>query len=200
MKTDEFEVRKDAQAMGKVLYEVERAGFYCGLTEKQNNLLRLLAEETIAMVVHALDRCKATLYLQENQGLFELHLKAKASVSPETQDELRSVARATKAPAKGVKGKISRLFDDLLVAYNDDMPDTAMFTSIDYGFVNDIYAPEFMPIWSMKEYEKKSPQQDEIEAVAQGLEKSIIERYADDVLVTANRRGVEMIVKKRFTA
>ena len=92
-------------------------------------------------------------------------------------------------PKKGILGKISQFINfvatDMAAGDNpfmftnssDEMISyTAMMVSSDVAY------------WSMKKQEEKSEIAD--------IERSIIERFADDIVVTVSLKNIELIIKK----
>lgn len=160
------------------------------LQDKDVNTLRLLAEEMLSLVESLIKKTSGEFWLERtDDGIFELHLKAKTqSITMKQKEKLIDVSTDKKnLSARGFRGKLRAIFD----AYLDE----SSFNS--FSVATDALGNfTIMPILSMLEYQNniKKDEADDWD----GLEKSILEKLADDVLVGALNSGVELIVKKKF--
>lgn len=202
MKTDLFPVSADVQVIANILDEVERAAVYCGLNTKNTNILRLLAEESIAMTTDVLKQSEGLFWLERTDNAFDIHITVKASVTETAREAFIAVSSAKRStPPKGLKNKISYLFAGLFASDPTLVDTPELYSTMAYGFMGAAYMPVMRSslTWSMALYNQEAPAEERAaDLEATGLEKSIIERFADDVVVTVTAGGVEMIVKKAF--
>lgn len=169
------------------------------LSEKDRRTLRLLCEEIIACVANILEKYKGQFWVESDGRAFEIHLTAAADVSREARQALIDMSTAKEnTPPKGFLGKLGMMVENLLDA--DDI-DPAVMAAIPLGIhgnmmsLADPMGPSMT--WTMTSYvrdNKEDVQKDELE----GIEKSIIEKIADDVIVTARNSRVEIVVQKDF--
>ena len=110
-----------------------------------------------------------------------------------TRERLIKVSKSNKnASVVGITGKIRAVFDYMAMGGDDPLISPAG----QYGFSSNI---DFSQIWSLKQYcesvqngtEKGSAEWDE-------LERSIIVKIADDVIVGVKGKKVNIIIKKQF--
>lgn len=203
MKTDPILISADPRVIAAALDEVERTAVFCRLDTVAVNTLRLLTEESVAMTVGVLADISGQLWLETNGRQFEIHLTADAPVTFKAREAFIEVSTAKRSTMpRGLKAKISYLFAGLLTTNPALEDDPLLYTTMAYGFMGETYAPTMSmmgpPVtWSMAVYNLKAPPSD-TGGEGHNLEKSIIERFADDVVVSVTPTGVEMIVKKTF--
>lgn len=200
MKTDLLTINCEPEQNNLSLEEIERAGLYCGLTARQAGTLRLLAEESIAMTLDLLDQHAGTIWLETSAQTYDLHLTVAAPVSDEARRSFIAVSRARRnTPPKSLTGRISCLLSDLLSAYLSEGNAPEIYGHLEYGFTGEMPAatvPSGAASWSLSAYRQQAPVDLLEDPLA--LEKSIIERFADDVLVTVTAKGVSLLVRKIF--
>ncbi len=190
-------VNKSLSAAFEALQEIERFSLYCGLEHGQANMNRLLAEEMIAMTTDVLEACEGKLWIEiENGENCDIHLIARAPIDPKAKEEFISASKAKRnTRVKGLRNKISAIFADFLCGYEQaelyNVPGSVMMSGMG---VNPIYTGE---VWSLNAYEANTPKEQKA-AELEGVEKSIIDSFADDVIVSVKDSWVEMVAKKRF--
>lgn len=198
MKSDVYTLNGTPSSVGTALNGLEEIAAL-RLSDKDKRTLRLLGEETIAAVNHILDRYQGEFWVESEGRAFEIHLRARADIARDEKASLIDMAtNKENTPPKGFMGRLGMMVENLLSA--DDI-DPAIMASIPMGIHGNMMsmADPMGPAltWSMVSYIEQNQEEvkkDELE----GIEKSIIERIADDVIVTAQSSKVEIVVKKSF--
>ncbi len=192
MKSDIFQVQEKLNRE-PVLVQVERLAELAGTEKKDALTLRLLAEEMLGMVEHLLPFCSGGFWMDSKDRSFELHLKVEAIVTQEKKEELLSVSAGKNAATKGILGKISGVFESML--FEKHSIDTEMGYMPPDQYV--MLGGEYSHAWSLVNYKEQAEptvQQEDWD----GLERSILANYADDIVIGVHANRVEMVVKKKF--
>ena len=163
------------------------------LNHKDKNCLRLLTEEMFSMTNNLLKEVESSFEVKRNENDFELCLNAKANISKENQEKFVSLSsKRENISLKTIKGKMISVFEDFIYAYDDlppgVSPDICMPSDHMYGYTAS---------WSMLAYMNAVTPQEQEEAW-DGMEKSIIANFADDIIIGARHKQVQMIIKKSF--
>ena len=144
----------------------------------------------------------------ENEGeSYELHVELKADdMSLDLRDELISVSKSGKnAAATGIMGKIRAVAETMLLSAADPtipVPDGEFYDyngfNMGFGYMdpNIMYETGYIYTWSLYNY-KTAVEEKEADAYAE-LERSIVAKLADDIIVGVRGKNVEIIVKKAF--
>ena len=186
------------QGRDTVLEEVEKAASYCNLEHKEQLQLRLLAEELVGIAEGVTGECKGLFWVEEANGTFELHLQMEKPQSSEGRNKLIQISSKRKNEAAlGFMGRIRAFFEESM----DNYDETGQYCSengMQLSPVGDMFDTSSISgtimTWSLQDYESK----DNAQAKWDELERSIVARLADDVLVTMKGRHAEIVVKKRF--
>jgi len=203
MKSDICKINKDGSGLSEILNEVEKNTKKNGLCKKHSLQLRLLAEELVGMLPELLKDCEGEFWLENAYMQYELHVTVSSSLmGAERRENLLALSTSGKnAAAKGIMGKIRSVAESML-AYLSKPEATAyplfsdMSTNINGGsmFYNDY-------VWSFNSYVQHIGQAHVTgneEEEWDELEKSIVAKLADDVIVGIKGREVEIVVKKTF--
>ena len=180
-----------AHGMEHILDETERFGNSCGLPAGNAIKLRLLAEEMMGLTVRLFEDLEYEFFI-ENEGVrFTVRLSAKTLVSMKQKDKILSLSNSgDNAATKGVLGKISGIFQDLLIVSRESADDLSPVPVTYDGIGNLMY-------FSMSEY--RSWLNDEAsEDQWDGMEKSIIANIVGDVTVRVKNNRVEMAAVIEF--
>lgn len=189
MKSNKVTLSNSLSCAVEALQEVERASERAGLNREQTNALRLLTEEMISMTTDILNSCQGMLWLEWEGESWELHLTATAPIDPEARAAFIAASREKiNSPVKGLKSKIRALFAELLSAESSFYPSAAMGGGAQAAST---------AVWSLTEYTQSGPER---LAELEGVERSILLGFADDVVVSVKNNWVELAVKKRFAA
>jgi hypothetical protein len=142
---------------------------------------------------------EGTFWIEDNEGLYELHLQVRTRLSDEKREQLLSVSSSGKnESAKGLMGRLRDFFywngDDLAIGESTLLlPDAFEHSS----------SPTLDWEWSMKRYETALytmvKQNDPAAKEAwDELEKSVVKNVADDVKVFIRSGVVEMVIIKKL--
>ena len=208
MQTDRIKILVYETGREKALREAERFAEYEGFDHKEALRIRLLVEETLAMVSTITQDFYADFWLEGNKhGLCRIHLFVRTEMDINKKKELIAASKTKKnAAVKGLTGKIMELIENHLLLASGDGADCSS-TYFDLGMVDMPLAPG-APVqmegltWSLESYrhgidDAKKKGRDAEEAWDE-LEKSILGNLADDVKVAIRGNEAELIVEKKF--
>lgn len=213
MKSDVCYIKKKS-SLDEAFAETEKAAEYCGLGKKERLQLRLLAEETTGMIRETIGACRAAYWVETKAVDYKvkyweevktievsLHLKLEMNLSEENRKKLISVSSTGKKEAPGgFMGKIRAFFEACMDNYEE---------SGEYCSENDKYRPymgemyqacsrnEGSLTWTLQNYAGRENEK-EHPAEWDELEKSIVAKLADDVVVSIHKKQTEIIVIKIF--
>ena len=207
MKSNICKLNKNLTCLEAVLDEVEKVTAYNGLEDKKALRLRLLAEELCGMLPGLVEKFSGEFWAENDGNNYELHVELKTEdMSLETRDELISVSKSGKnAAAKGIMGKIRAVAETMLLAASDPTLYIPADNYYDYhgfnmgfGYIDPALSCDtgYIYAWSLCNYKTTVENQEE-DAFAE-LERSIVAKLADDIIVGVRGDNVEIIVKKSF--
>lgn len=194
MKTDIITISNDGTNMEDALAQVEKVSAYKGLSPKDTMHLRLLAEETMAMMRAVTGNVNGEFWMEDEEQLYTLHLKVRTLMDQKKREQLLSTSTSGKNEAeRGFMGKIRSFFEP-----SSSVP---MFSAGLGGGSPQMYQSY---VWSMEDYKDQLRQyneenQDEAKEAWDELEKSVVGHLADDVKVSIRGRIVEMTIAKRIS-
>ena len=193
MKTDVIKISSEGENMEAALAQVDKVSAYKGLSSKDAITLRLLAEETLAMMRAIAGDVNGEFWIEDTDGTYELHLLVRTLVDDRIREQLLAASASGRNEAnRGFMGKIRSFFEP---AYG-----VPVFAA---GFAGG--APQMYEsyTWSMEDYRDQLRQyremngQDNQDAWDE-LEKSVVAKIADDVKVSIRGRNVEMTIIKNL--
>ena len=209
MKSNICVLNKNLSCLETVLNEVEKVAAYNNLEYKKSLRFRLLTEELCGMLPGLIEKFSGEFWAENDENNYELHVALKAdNMSLDLRDELISISKSGKnAAAKGIMGKIRAVAETmLLVAFE---PGNSMPLPIEefydhhgfnmgFGYVEPAKAQQkgYIYSWSLFNY-KTAVEEQETDAYAE-LERSIVAKLADDIIVGVRGNNVEIVVKKKF--
>ena len=206
MKSNICKLNNDLTCLETVLAEVEKVTAYNGLEDKKALRVRLLAEELCGMLPGLVENFSGEFWAENEGNDYELHVKLKAEgMDMDLRDELISISKSGKnSAAKGIMGKIRAVaetmllvaFDPTLPAPRDEFYDCCGY-NMGFGYVDPTLAvgTGFTYSWSLFNY--KTAVEEKEDEYAE-LERSIVAKLADDIIVGVRGNNVEIIVKKSF--
>lgn len=202
MKTSKIKINSNGYGMENALDEVESFSQLMGFDERSARRARLLAEETMSMVRAIVDDFAADFWMESNEKCnCELHLLADTPMNYDKKQELISASTKKRNEASvGIMGKIKDFIEDSLYNINEG----AAMASVDssYMCMGGIGMAPDAHIWTLEKYradvEKSAGEDEDMEAVLDELEKSIVANIADDVQVSVAGNNIEMIIRKNF--
>lgn len=173
-----------------VFVKIEQAAAKNALLPRDTNVLRLLGEEMFSMTMNLAESTDCTFDIWNSEKQFELRLRAKAKVSPESKRDFVSVSSSKENTlAKGLIGKIRSAMEDYL--YDDGKGGYLVFFSDPTS--------GYTQVWSLNDYMINTPPEKQKEDW-DGLERSILINTADDIIIGVGNGLVEMTIKKSFGA
>jgi len=199
MRSDYICIISNGENMDAALNEVEKVAVYKGLSGKSALHLRLLGEEMMGMMRSITGETKGVFWIEETDGLYDLHLKVDTLVDSKMRKQLLAASRSGKNEAsKGLMGKLREFF------FRDADEDIASFSSplLAGGISQEAGVPVTDWQWSLVRYVDKhnadpNPSEAEKEAWDE-LEKSVVSHVADDVKVSIKGWETEMILEKKI--
>ncbi|MBR4539396.1 MAG: hypothetical protein IKO52_11195 [Clostridia bacterium] len=200
MKTDVITVSSKGSQMEAALQQVDKVSSYKGLTGKKALHLRLLAEEMMAMMRSITGETQGKFWIEDQDGVYELHLLAATRMTSTKREQLLSAATSGKnESARGFMGKLRDFFE------RGADEDVAALSSplMMPGLYEHSSTPTLDWEWSMTQYEKALAygvdKKDEKALKAwDELEKSVVAHVADDVKVSIRNQQVEMTIIKKL--
>ena len=191
MKSDVLVISKDSN-VESVLKQVDAVAAYKELSPKSAVQLRLLAEETMALVRAITGAMDGKFWIEDQDGVFEMHLKVETFTDAKAREQLLSASTTGKNEA-------TRSFMGRIRSFFEPAADVPMFSS---GFAG---APQMYGNyeWSMIDYRMQLMQYRAQNANAaeeewDELEKSVVAHVADDIKVSILGRTVEMTIVKKL--
>ncbi len=191
MKTDIIDVSSEGFEIAEVLDLVDRTAVYKNLSVKDALRLRLLAEETMSMMHEIVGGAEGEFWLEEDRGVFEVHLRVETIVDEERREKLLA------ASSSGVN-EATRTFMGKIRSFFEPSACVPIFRTSPMGYTPRMYNSMD---WSMEDYKSqlKEYRKQNMEGAQEEwdeLEKSVISHAADDVKVSIRGRTVEMIIIK----
>lgn len=193
MKTDILTISSDGTNMEAALAQVDKVAAYKELSPKDMMVLRLLAEETMALVRAITGSVNGEFWMEDEDGVYTLHLQVTSLMDEQQKDQLLSASTSGKNEAtRGFMGKIRSFFEP-----SSSVP----LFSAGLGGAPQMYNSY---VWSMGDYRDQLRQYNEqnekgAREAWDELEKSVVGHLADDVKVSILGRTVEMTIETRFS-
>ena len=198
MKSNACVIKRGGAGLESILAEVEKVAEYNKLPQKETLRLRLLAEELVGMLPELVKNFEGVFWVQSEENKYELHTELFVdTLSREKKQALIAVSASNKnAAAVGFMGKIRDIAQNMLL-YSEDPCSNAVFGNY-LGEDNKVNF-HYTHAWTLEYY--LAQQKEELESDAEEwdrLEKSIVAKLADDVIVGVRGQKVEIIIKKAF--
>ena len=198
MRTDVITVSSKGKRMETALEQVEKVAAYKGLSPKNTLHLRLLTEEMMGMMRSITGEPEGEFWIEDHEGMYELHLRVAARMSFEKREQLLSVSASGKnEAARGLMGRIREFFD-----WGCDEEYDGFSTAMLPDAFEHSSSPALDWEWSMRRYENvvaaKLDQDETAREAWDELEKSVVKNVADDVRVFIRGRYVELTIVKKL--
>ena len=194
MKSDVLVISSEGNGMEEVLAQVDAVAAYKELSGKNAMYLRLLAEETMALMRAITGDVKGLFWIEDQDGAFEMHLKVETMTDEKKRDQLLAASTSGKNEAtRGFMGKVRAFFQS-----PSDLP------AFSTGFVGAGAPLSYRNyVWSMEDYRSqlqmyRAQNREGAQAAWDELEKSVVAHVADDVKVSIQGRTVEMTILKKM--
>ena len=194
MQSNIHKFEKGTRIFDEIFAESEKVAKYNELSHRHALELRLLCEELVNMLPSIVSDFSGEFWIENQNDYYELCVKVFIeNMDFDTRERLINVSKNNKnSAAVGISGKIRDAFEYMTIVGNDPMISPAGR----FGFSSNI---DFSQIWSLKQYQEKVQENAEIETEAwDEIEKSIIAKLADDVIVGIKGKTVNIIIKKKF--
>ena len=209
MQTDKIKILVYELGREKALKEADHFSEYNGFDHKTALRVRLLVEETFAMVNAITEEFYADFWMEGTRtGQCKIHLLVQTDMDLDKKKSLIDASRSKKnAAVKGLTGKIWEMIEDHLYLNKSDLQDAAA-NYFDLGMTEMPFtpgAPVFTDnvVWSLENYRQGLDDMKETNQEAgevwDELEKSILANLADDVRVAIRGNEAEITVEKKFT-
>ena len=206
MVSDKFMVNSDAARMAAARYATENFAWQIRLNRRDTLRLDLLVEETLGMVKSMVDDFYGQLWFENSGKTCEIHFEATANMDAARKQELLSVSRTGRnAAAKGFMAKLGEVISGAIFNFGQTM-DTYGQETMRYGIVHTpgtlMPTMDVVPIWTLSAYRDNLDQargsDDAADEAWDELEKSIVARLADDVIVGVKGDRIDLIITKTF--
>ena len=175
--------------------EIEKVSDYNHLERKKVVQLLLLSEELIGIQKGILGFTKGEFYIENDGNEYRLCLHSDIFTDVLTQERFVEISNKNENIAvKGIKGKIRYVVNYLMNANVDMMPEFDLFNS-QSSYHCYATPTTYDKVWSLEGYK---------DGIAEGtevwdeMERSIVAKLADDVIVGATAKYIDLIVVKRF--
>ena len=203
--SDKFMVNSDAGRMAAARYATENFAWQAKLDKRDTLRLDLLVEETLGMVKAMLDDFYGQIWFVADGKACEIHFEATSDMNADKKQELLSVSSTGKnTAAKGFMAKLGEVISGALHGMGNTM-DTYGQETIKYGIVHTPSVlsanSDMMTIWTLQSYRSdlsEAHSDDGAEEALDELEKSIVAKLADDVLVGVKGDRIDLIIRKQF--
>ena len=203
--SDKFMVNSDAGRMAAARYATENFAWQAKLDKRDTLRLDLLVEETLGMVKAMLDDLYGQIWFVADGKACEIHFEATSDMNADKKQELLSVSSTGKnTAAKGFMAKLGEVISGALHGMGNTM-DTYGQETIKYGIVHTPSVlsanSDMMTIWTLQSYRSdlsEAHSDDGAEEALDELEKSIVAKLADDVLVGVKGDRIDLVIKKKF--
>lgn len=204
--SDKFMVNNDAGRMAAARYATENFAWQIKLDKRDTLRLDLLVEETLGMVKTMLDEFYGQIWFTAEGKACEIHFEATANMNADKKEELLSVSSTGKnAAVKGFMAKLGEIITRTMHSAGRTMDAYGMET-IKYGIVHtpEMMAtnPDMLTVWTLQTYRADLSQARSADGAAEDawdeLEKSIVAKLADDVVVGVKGDRIDLVIKKKF--
>lgn len=195
MKSNVCVIKKGGIGLKAILNETEKICAYNELDKQSALRLRLLAEELTGMLSELLQNFEGSFFCENNGNKYELHVEVSVpNMSKELKENIISVSKNKKnASAKGIMGRIREAAQNMMLTI-DETPE-ASTSMIDWHMADADYYYTYS--WTLNAYKSQTLADQDTEAWDE-LERSIVAKLADDVIVGVKGRCIEIIIKKEF--
>ncbi len=174
------------------------------LEPKDSLHLRLLAEETLGMLGAMAGDYRSVVWFERDGDVCKLQVIAKTEMDIDKKKEILSVSRSGENNlAKGFMGKIADIIENGFLNYDNVMKLQQEYGGgyVDYAAMGGRPSGETF-CWSLEQYKDALDEvryNDEAAGTAwDELEKSIVARLADDVIVGVKKDEVEFTIVSKL--
>lgn len=163
-----------------------------GLSPKDRGYLRLLAEEMFSMCRELLDVDALDFEVKHDNGQYALRAITKTRVNEKAREQFLSMSSSGKNAAnQGIKGMLGAVLEAF-----ESGAEQELSTSV-WAYGMNISSSEYTCMWSLSKYMDFAPKE-KVKSEWDGMEKSIIANFADDVSIGVRSGKLVMTVTKTF--
>lgn len=163
-----------------------------GLGFKDKGCLRLLTEEMFSMCRELLDTNALDFELKCDERRYTLRTATKTRVDEKAREQFLSMSSSGKNAANhGIKGMLGAVLE----AFESGAEQEISSSVWAYGM--NTPSGEYTCMWSLSTYMDFAPKE-KVKSEWDGMEKSIIANFADDVSIGVRSGKLEMTVTKTF--
>ena len=194
MQSNVCKIEQGTTVLDEIITESEKVAKYNDLGHKETLQLRLLCEELINMLPSIISDFAGEAWIESKDNDYEICLSVKVDyMDITTREQLIKVSKNNKnSSTVGITGKICAVFDYMIMSDSDPM----LSPGGRYGFYADV---DYSKMWSLQQYKDSiEKKRDEDSEKMDELERSILVKLADDVIVGVKGKNVNIIIKKRF--
>lgn len=183
------EIRITESRMSDALSQIDAIA---DLNPKESSCLRLLTEEMFSMCTELLQVCVFDFKITHQDNQYALCLSTKTRVDEVAREQLLSVSSSGKNAAnKGIKGVMGAILEIFSIE-----EDPALY-NIDWARGMDMDSDDYSFMWILSQYTLSTPA-DKLRKDWDGIEKSIIANFSNDVTIAVRSGKLEMTVTKIF--
>lgn len=192
MRSNLLYIYRGGEDLAKILAETERVAAYNLLGKRETLSLRLLAEELVSLLPAVVRDFEGSFWVKSEGTSYELHFELFVDgMDFTTREELIKVSTSRRnAAAVGITGKLLAAFDYLVLGGEAS---EMLSPSGRYGLTA---SPDYAQAWALSHYREALPEGDAEKW--DELEKSILAKVADDVVVGIRGTKVSIIIYKKF--
>ncbi len=206
MQTNKLPVRNTDIRLPAAMKITDDVAMRLRLSRKEWLHLQLLVEETLGMVRAMTDGFEGKFWLEYEGRICYICLEVETSMDRDRKDLLMSLSTSGKnASRKGFMGKIADMLENSLLFYDDVGKLQAKYgTQIAPAEPNGtIFGEEamIMPVWSLNGYKQNlAPEEEKAEnsEAWDELEKSIVAKLSDDLIVGIKKKKASFTIVKNF--
>ncbi len=163
-----------------------------GLSPKNIGCLRLLTEEMFSICRELLGVDALDFEMKHDERQYTLCTTTKTRVGEQARGQFLSMSSSGKNAAKhGIKGLLGAVLEVLSIGGDPERYGLAW----SYGMQTP--GGEYACMWTLSQYMEYAPK-DKVKSEWDGMEKSIIANFADDVTIGVRSGKLEMTVTKTF--
>ena len=199
MKSNVVKLTEESLFNEQILQEVEKCAGYNNLDKKSALRLTLLAEEMIGMLPNLATGYDASFWVETsgNEYLLRAELSAPVLTAREMEDAIALSSSGKNAAATGLIGKIRHVINLMSASMADSQVNVIhpfLPSGMD-GMATDFDASLYSAAWTLDEYRKSASDKKED---WDELEKSVVAKLADNVIVGVKGRTISITVCKKF--
>ena len=209
MKTEQIFISSNDVRYDEVMQMTENFTSKMNLDGKEALRIRLLVEETLGMVKVMTDEFIAYINLEANDGQAKIILDVKTEMDADKKMELLSVSRSGKNSAvKGFMGKIGEIIENGMLNFStianlQDRYGSVVVPYADMGVESGVEnAMDAAFVWSLNQYKNSladdANADNQYEDAWDELEKSIVAKIADDVIVGIKKDRATLTIVKNI--